>query len=699
MKTEKYILYFFLVCNLLFLQCGKEPSIKTYTLDLSISPEGSGTISPPNGEYEEGTVINIRVTPNSGFQFNDWSDLNLGGNPLAFTMNRNLRMTAFMGPLDTDGDRIPDSIDQCPNSNPDETIDSNGCGPSQLDADGDGVYNALDQCPGTPSGTNVNPQGCAVSAPDVDGDGVPDSQDQDNETREGVEVDENGVMINPIFLDENGITIKAYEWAIIGDTSEINGTNYIVVSEQELRAKIGNNENLTNVCTSKVTNMEDLFLDKTGFNQNIISWDMSNVTSTDRMFAGARSFNQNISHWDMSSVTTMEGMFQYAEQFNQPIGIWNTSSVTRMGALFYGAIQFNQPIGNWDVSNVCCFGSMFYGATSFNQDIGNWNMTSAVNVSQMFYGATSFNQPIAEWNVDNITNAEFMFKGASNFNQNLSSWCLRGITEFNNDFFVGSSLVTSNLPTYGPNCENPQVSADEDNDGILDSEDQCNNTPLGENVNEQGCSLSQLDSDEDGVNDSVDECNSTPSGEEVNAQGCSNSEKLYLDENGVTVKCRGCNVNGEILELNGERYVSFTNNYDFIRYYREHNSTSLKMVTTNLRNMENFFVRAGKYNSAIEISHWDTSNVITMENIFSSYLGPYNNGDYYAIIDADISNWDTSNVTNMERAFYNTIFTGDISNWDVSSVENMREMFAVDFVVRNTRAWRIFKTSFQRKFI
>ena len=191
---------------------------------------------------------------------------------------------------------------------------------------------------------------------------------------------------------------------------------------------------------------------------------------------------------------------------------------------------------------------------------------------------------------------------------------------------------------------------------------------------------SQLDSDEDGVNDSVDECNSTPSGEEVNAQGCSNSEKLYLAENGVTVKCRGCDVNGEILELNGERYVSFTNDYDFRRYYSEHNSTSLKMVTTNLRSMENFFIRSGRYNNAIDISHWDTSNVIDMENIFSSDLGPYNDENYYAIIDADISNWDTSNVTNMARAFYNTIFTGDISNWDVSSVENMREMFAVDFV-------------------
>ena len=44
---------------------------------------------------------------------------------------------------------------------------------------------------------------------DEDGDGVPNSIDLEINSREGVPVDENGVMLNPIYLDENEVTIKA----------------------------------------------------------------------------------------------------------------------------------------------------------------------------------------------------------------------------------------------------------------------------------------------------------------------------------------------------------------------------------------------------------------------------------------------------------------------------------------------------------
>ena len=48
-----------------------------------------------------------------------------------------------------------------------------------------------------------------IELSDTDGDGVYDMYDQDNNTRDGVPIDENGVMLNPIYLDSNGVTIKA----------------------------------------------------------------------------------------------------------------------------------------------------------------------------------------------------------------------------------------------------------------------------------------------------------------------------------------------------------------------------------------------------------------------------------------------------------------------------------------------------------
>ncbi len=65
---------------------------------------------------------------------------------------------------------------------------------------------------------------------------------------------------------------------------------------------------------------------------------------------------------------------------------------------------------------------------------------------------------------------------------------------------------------------------DSDDDNVLDSADQCPNTPVGEEVNEVGCAQSQLDDDNDNVNNDVDQCPNTPVGEEVNEVGCAQSQ-------------------------------------------------------------------------------------------------------------------------------------------------------------------------------
>ena len=50
---------------------------------------------------------------------------------------------------------------------------------------------------------------------------------------------------NPVYLDENGVTIKAKDWAIVGDTGEINGITYTVVDEAMLRNMVTNSEDVT----------------------------------------------------------------------------------------------------------------------------------------------------------------------------------------------------------------------------------------------------------------------------------------------------------------------------------------------------------------------------------------------------------------------------------------------------------------------
>jgi surface protein len=172
---------------------------------------------------------------------------------------------------------------------------------------------------------------------------------------------------NPVYLDDNGVTIKARDWAFVGDTGVVNGVGYTIVDASTLRSMITSGDDVTRVCTSRIVNMGQM-CQSSAFNQDISSWDTSNVTNMDGMFFNA-AFNQDIGNWDVSSVTDMNNMFRGSSAFNQDIGNWDTSSVTNMALMFYnnGNAVFNQDLSNWDVESVLsCY--------SFNYENPQWTL-------------------------------------------------------------------------------------------------------------------------------------------------------------------------------------------------------------------------------------------------------------------------------------------------------------------------------------
>ena len=213
-----------------------------------------------------------------------------------------------------------------------------------------------------------------------------------------------------VYLDSNGVTIKACESANIGDVGTINGVQYTVVEREMLNQMLLNEEDLSRVCTARITDMSVLFLQSIdgvpypseNFNQPIGSWDVSNVTNMFMMFYGAESFNQDISSWDVSNVLYMQSMFYGASSFNQTIGGWNVSNVVSMAGMFDEAESFNQSIGDWDVSNVEQMDAMFFEASSFNQNLSNWDVSNVNEMDVMFSGASSFNQDLSSWYVENV---------------------------------------------------------------------------------------------------------------------------------------------------------------------------------------------------------------------------------------------------------------------------------------------------------
>lgn len=94
-----------------------------------------------------------------------------------------------MNVKDSDGDGVPDPLDDCPGTAPDAEVNKAGC--ATADSDDDGVADAEDQCPDTAAGTEVDEQGC-TKRPDTDGDGVADADDQCPNTPEGTEVEASG---------------------------------------------------------------------------------------------------------------------------------------------------------------------------------------------------------------------------------------------------------------------------------------------------------------------------------------------------------------------------------------------------------------------------------------------------------------------------------------------------------------------------
>ena len=253
---------------------------------------------------------------------------------------------------------------------------------------------------------------------------------------------------NKAFVNVNGC-VECDNYSVGDVFTFMNGQTITVASRSMLDDAITDAEDLTKYCTSKITNMTNLFIGKNSFNDDISTWDVSNVTSMDVMFMDATAFNQDIGNWDVSNVTDMRGMFTGASSFNQDIGNWDVSSVTYMTTMFFDATTFNQDIGNWDVSNVTSMYYMFYDATSFNQDIGNWDVSNVTDMRYMFEDATAFNQDIGNWDVSNVYYMRGMFYQADAFNQDLTQWCVSNFSSMPYSFSFNSALTASNHPVWG----------------------------------------------------------------------------------------------------------------------------------------------------------------------------------------------------------------------------------------------------------
>lgn len=76
LKTAKWILPLAILSMIVALTTGceeEEDPLITYTLSLTVNPEGSGEVSGA-GDYEEGETVSLNATSNEGYEFINWTD-------------------------------------------------------------------------------------------------------------------------------------------------------------------------------------------------------------------------------------------------------------------------------------------------------------------------------------------------------------------------------------------------------------------------------------------------------------------------------------------------------------------------------------------------------------------------------------------------------------------------------------------------
>lgn len=83
---------------------------------------------------------------------------------------------------------------------------------------------------------------------------------------------------------------------------------------------------------------------------------------------------------------------------------------------------------------------------------------------------------------------------------------------------IGGAVIGGTICALMADDEKPvEIPKDSDNDGVIDSLDECPTTPAGAAVDSKGCAL---DSDNDGVADYKDQCPNSAAGAVVNELGC-----------------------------------------------------------------------------------------------------------------------------------------------------------------------------------
>jgi len=420
---------------------------------------------------------------------------------------------------DDDGDGINNGEDQCPETILGADVDQNGCALYQIDEDLDGVLNTVDQCPNTPQNETANEDGCSPSQIDTDQDGVADFIDNCPETPNAEQTDSDGDGIGNTCDPDPAIAVIIFELGetaeigtYVGEINAIDKDGYPVEVSMDSPAELFKLENTSIILNGELdyeTSIEyevQIFaVSERGSSNTFITIPVSDVPNA--TYTG----NFYITVFDVQN-EQLGSKVDYSRYFND-----NTKGV-----------------GKWKIKKRITGGN----------DAGLFRIKESMEIDEKvddentsilaFITPPDYENP-SDHNGDNIYEVEVTYVNTEDGEPEVPI----PTTQFNLSV-PENAREAIELQSY------PALPTDDtDEDGVPDVED---NSPVNYNPDQadadgDGIGDASDDADQDGVWDPYDTCNDTPLGERVDLNGC---VQFYLPSTNFSIskteKCRDTNI-------------------------------------------------------------------------------------------------------------------------------------------------------------
>lgn len=230
-------------------------------------------------------------------------------------------------------------------------------------------------------------------------------------------------------------------------------------------------------------------------------------------------------------------------------------------AFYGGGLTYGYLVGD------ALFPTLFAGVSNLNFDPKDVNENPLPNNQSGAYSKNAFNLNLElglRFLATEDLGIKLAFGTAYNFNDNLDdiepgkqkdifyvgyiglTYIINARKDSDKDGIEDSRDLCPDTP-IGIDVDENGCPFDEDRDGVADYLDQCPKTPARVTVDKNGC---PVDSDNDGIADYIDRCPDTPAGAKVNANGCPDDSDFdgvpdYADKcpetpGGVVVDSTGC---------------------------------------------------------------------------------------------------------------------------------------------------------------